>query len=158
MQKARAKLRDEHTSLLRSHLNALEDAEVKDFFGRCALSRSAVSRHRRCVCVTVWWCFGSIFPWFVRLCFLHRDRELRPDGADEDGAETAGTTAMGDDWDGDAEVLLTSGGGAGEGSGAAAVEAEGRGDFSPELFDEDEIGEDAEVLDEVGAPREPSNR
>ena len=34
VQKAKAKLREFHAQLLRSHLNALEEAEAKDFFGR----------------------------------------------------------------------------------------------------------------------------
>ena len=79
--------------------------------------------------------------------FFGRDREMRPEGE---------ASAMDEDWDGDTESLLAAveadggGGGAaavadGGAAAAAAVADEGRGDFSPELFDEDEIEEEAEV-------------
>jgi len=105
VQKAKAKLRDTHAGLLRSHLNALENAEAKDFFGR--------------------------------------DHEMR---ANEDAA------TMEDGWDGDAETLFQSNqesdNAAGEDGAVPDAESTARDDFSPELFDEDEIEENAEVVDE----------
>ena len=50
VQKAKAKLREFHSQLLRGHLDALEDAERKDTFGRdrelrlCTFARSALAR------------------------------------------------------------------------------------------------------------------
>lgn len=47
VQKAKAKLREFHGQLLRSHLNALEEAEAKDFFGRDHVLRcESAAQHR----------------------------------------------------------------------------------------------------------------
>jgi hypothetical protein len=123
VQKARATLREFHGQLLRSHLNALEDAERLDTFGR--------------------------------------DRELR--GAAE---EESGALSMGQDWDEDAESLFQGSGAASKpgeleagpaDTAATGVSEDGGGNdgsFSPELFEEDEIEEGAEVVDEDAAAQE----
>ena len=114
VQKAKAKLREFHGQHLTSHLNALEDTEVTDFFGR----------------------------------------DQRDDG--EEGG-------MGQEWDEDPESLINQSCGAPaaaagtsavgqEGSSAAA--GDGDGSFSPELFDDDEIEEGAEIVDEATAAQE----
>lgn len=48
VQKAKAKLRECHGQLLRSHLNALEEAEAKDFFGRDHVLRSEFATQHCC--------------------------------------------------------------------------------------------------------------
>jgi hypothetical protein len=145
VQKAKAKLREFHSQLLRSHLNALEEAEAKDFFGRDHVLRYVTARHAACAALSVLpsvhrlasVCVAAAQRSTLLLCrCAHAIDRCRPEG--EEGS-------MGQDWDEDPESLINQ---SADGSAAAAAEQEASnaaaaedddGSFSPELFDEDEV-------------------